>query len=98
MKQFEAIEADLLGKSRRLENTCLSPIIKTPQELMQGSPLLWDMTEDVIIVFDRNDFLKQLLDDVKQRLRLLGAVRVRRANAWYWILKKDFVPDEIFEV
>jgi len=76
----------------------LSPVIKTPEEVRKGSPLFLDMTEEVIILYDREDFLKKYLEGFREKLRRLGARRVKRGGGWYWILKPDYRPGEIIEL
>ncbi len=96
--QFDHIEERVRAlhpEEARLE---LSPIIKTTAEVRVGSPLFWDMTEHVIILHDQEDFLRNHLDDLKKRLVALGARRVVKGNAWYWIPKEEFVPGEVFEI
>ena len=91
VQQFIHVETDPM-------NVELSPIIKTPAEVEMGSPLFWDMTSDVIILYDENNFFRDYLIRLKQRLDKLGARKVIRGNAWYWILKEDYVPGEVFEL
>ncbi|RMH80184.1 MAG: nucleotidyltransferase domain-containing protein [Calditrichaeota bacterium] len=76
----------------------LSPIIKTPEEVALGSPLFLDMTEDVLIYFDRKDFLKNHLQKFSQRLQELGAKKVPAKGGYYWILKPDYQPGEVIEL
>ncbi len=76
----------------------LSPVLKTPNEASHGSPLLWDMVDYSDILYDRDDFLAKLLNRTKERLTELGARRVQRGNAWYWILKEKYTPGEVFEI
>ncbi|MCS7248448.1 MAG: nucleotidyltransferase domain-containing protein [Anaerolineales bacterium] len=75
----------------------LSPVFKTPAEVQVGSPLFLDMTEDAILLFDRNRFFERFLESLRERLRKLGAKRVWLGNAWYWDLKPDYRPGEVFE-
>ncbi len=76
----------------------LSPILKTPEEAGHGSPLFLDMTEDSRILFDREGFFARELDRLRERLAQLGARRVWLGNAWYWDLKPDYRPGEVFEL
>lgn len=76
----------------------LSPIFKTPDEVAAGSPLFLDMIDDARIVYDRGDFLKQAFSDFSGRLARLGAKRIWRDNSWYWDLKPDYKPGEVFEI
>lgn len=74
----------------------LSPVFKTPEEVETGSPLFLDMVEDARILYDPDGFLTRYLDRLRARLRELGARRIRRGNAWYWDLKPDLKPGEVF--
>ncbi len=76
----------------------LSPIFKTPEEVAAGSPLFLDMIDDARIVYDRGEFMKQALSDFAARLARLGAKRIWRENMWYWDLKPDYKPGEVFEI
>ena len=76
----------------------LSPIIKTRAELDRGTPLLLDMTEDARILHDPHGVLVAALDRLRRRLRELGSRRIWRGRRWYWDLKPDYRPGEIFEL
>jgi hypothetical protein len=101
-EEFRAVE-DALGPEtaalRRAGFTCeLSPVFKTPAEVEQGSPLFLDMIDDARLLFDRNGFLAQALAAFAARLRALGARRVWRGDAWFWDLKPDYRPGEVFDL
>jgi len=98
VRQFLDMETKILTGLKDSSRILLSPIFKTPQEASKGSPLFWDMTEDLIILFDRKDFLKQLIDKIRRQLNANKARKIFRGNAWYWILKGDVTPGEIFEI
>lgn len=76
----------------------LSPILKTPEEASAGSPLFLDMTEDARLLHDEGGFLAAVLERLRRRLHELGSKRIWRGDAWYWDLKPDFKPGEIFEL
>jgi predicted nucleotidyltransferase len=98
VRDFDAVEEKTLrglGNPKGLE---ISPIFKTIEEVRAGGPLFWDMTEEVIILHDRDSFLESFLETVSARLRALGARRVFKGSAWYWILKEEFTPGEVFEL
>ncbi len=100
--EFQAVERSLgplLADIRAAGvNVTLFPVFKTPAEVQQGSPLFLDMVEDARILFDREDFLRNALQAQKDRLERLGARRIWRGNAWYWDLKPDYVPGEVFDL
>jgi len=79
-----------LLKSLELNQMYLSTIIKSPEEAIKGSPLFLDMIEDGIILYDKDNFFKDILNKLKENLQKLGAKRIRVGNIWYWKLKKDY--------
>jgi predicted nucleotidyltransferase len=102
VQEFQVIEDTLEEEFRRLAGrgiaTTLSPIFKTPEEATAGSPLFLDMVEDARMLYDRNGFFAQRLHKLRNRLNALGAKRIWRGNAWYWDLKPDFCPGEVFDL
>lgn len=65
---------------------------------MQGSPLFLDLIEDAVILFDRDGFFAGILERFRKRLQELGARRIWKGDWWYWELKPDYKPGEIFEI
>lgn len=102
MAEFQQIEnrlAPALQQSREHGlSTQISPVIRSPEEIRRGSLLLLDMTEDARILFDRAGFLKEELDLLRQRLAKLGARRIPYRGAWYWLLKDEMEPGEVFRI
>ena len=96
VEEFGPIEAGL-GSATKTHFE-LSPVFKTPEEIANGSPLLLDMVEAAHLLFDRDDFFKHAMNELKERLERLGARRIWRGNAWYWDLKPDYRQGEIFEI
>jgi len=88
----------LSNLSRQGISTCLSPVLKTPGEVERGGVFYIDLVEDARLLYDRDDFLKRFLDGLGRRLKQLGARRIRCGNAWYWDLKPDFTPGDVFEL
>lgn len=102
VREFEAIEDRIepfLKSLQKVEiNTYLSPIIKSPEEAAEGSPLFLDMVEDARILFDRDGFFSMILERLRKRLKELGAKRIWRGDAWYWDLKPDYKPGDVIEL
>jgi len=67
-------------------NTFLSPIIRSEEEVMMGSPLYIEMTVGVKVYFDRDDFFRKYLISLEKKLKELGA---EKKEGSYWIYKKD---------
>lgn len=76
----------------------VSAILKTPQEADRISRIYFDMINEAKILYDRNDFFKGVLRKVRTRLEELGAKRIQIGKMWYWDLKPDYRPGEIFEI
>jgi hypothetical protein len=74
----------------------LSPVFKTPAEVEAGSLLFLDMIDDARILHDTDGFFQRFLDGFRHRLKALGARRIWLGNAWYWELKPDLKPGEVF--
>jgi len=103
MREFDPIEEKLepvlrLLREKKGINTYISTVIKSPEEAEKGSPLFLDMVEDAKILFDREGFFKGVLEELRNRLRKLGAKRIWRGNAWYWDLKPDYKPGDVIEL
>lgn len=102
MTEFQAVEEWLRPLLKEMGSNGyhveLSPVIKTPAEVQQRSPLLLDLTEDARILYDPDGFLRGELDALADRLRELGARRIWSGNAWHWDLKPDYQVGEVFEL
>jgi uncharacterized protein len=100
--EFAGVDAAVVSLLRQAGSpgirTELSPVFKTPAEVGQGSPLFLDMLEDARILFDRDGFLADAFARLRGRLTTLGARRIWRGNAWFWDLKPDYRPGEVFEL
>jgi len=56
------------------------------------------MVEDAQMLFDKDEFFLTIIERLRKRLKELGAKRIWKGNAWYWDLKPDYKPGEIFEL
>jgi len=72
----------------------ISPLFKTPAEMEEGFPLMLDMTDEAVILYDTHEVLRGLLDNFSARLKKAGAVRKRQGLTWVWDLKPDFKPGD----
>jgi predicted nucleotidyltransferase len=100
--EFSKVEAQLEPVLASLKKvgitTALSVIVKTPAEIQRGGLFYLDFIEDARLLYDKGNFFRGFLNQLKDRLSRLGARRVWRGNAWYWDLKPDFKPGDVFEV
>jgi len=92
----QRLERDLESSSAPGRQVSLSPVFKTPAEVEAGSPLFLDMVDDARILHDPDGFLAAYFERLAARLRSIGARRVWVGNAWYWELKPDLKPGEVF--
>jgi len=76
----------------------LVDIVKTEEEAQRRRWLYLDMTEDVVLLYDRRDFFAGVLRGLRERLEALGSQRKRLGKVRYWDLKPDFMPGEVFEL
>lgn len=93
-----ALEPDLMRMKETGISTSLSPVFKTPEEILRGSPLFLDMVEDARLLYDRDGLFQEVLDRLRGRLAELGAQRKWSGNAWYWDLKPGCKAGEVFEL
>lgn len=96
---------DIELKLRKLtsETTGVTPIFSTiilsKEEAMESRNIFLDMIDDSIILYDKNDFFKSRLKELKKRLVHLGSKKVVLKNkTWYWQLKPDIQAGEVLEL
>lgn len=56
------------------------------------------MVEDAIIAYDKDDFFKNILENLRNRLKELGSKRISMGKRWYWILKPDYRFGEVIRI
>ncbi|TYP47009.1 nucleotidyltransferase domain-containing protein [Thermosediminibacter litoriperuensis] len=102
MEQFGRVEDLLISWMDGLRkigiNTSLSPVIKTPEEVLAGSLLFLDMIDDALILYDRENFFTRFLQEFSSKLRQLGAKKVVTGERWHWVLKPDYTHGEVFDI
>jgi hypothetical protein len=96
---LELKRSEAYRKLRSLgRNALVSAIVLTPEEAKTHPPIMLDMTEDAFMAYDKDGFLERVLDDIRNRLKELGARKVKGEKGYYWILKPDARPDEVVEI
>ncbi len=93
-----SLETDLVNLREKGIHTALSPVFKTKEEVLRGSPLFLDMIDSARILFDREEFFTNYLERLRVKLRKLGSIKIRRGNAWYWILKPDYKQGDVIDL
>lgn len=95
---YEAIRPRLDALRKGEIFTDILALFKTPAEASGFRPLYLDMTEDAVLLFDRDGFFASVLEGVRASLRRLGSRRLKRGQIRYWDLKPDYKPGEIFTI
>ncbi len=72
-----------------------SPVLKTIEEAKFLTPLYLDMVEDAVILYDKGDFFKDVLDKLRKSLEKQGAKRIFIGKKWYWDLKPGMKHGEV---
>lgn len=102
IRQFEEVERamseDFLQARGLGIRTRLSPLFRTESEMQLGGLIFLDMVEDSKILLDRNDFFGRYIASLREKLVSMGAARVRCGSTWYWVLKPDLKPGEVFDI
>ena len=76
----------------------VNPIIKTPQEVLQGGYIYLDMVEDAKLLYDREKFFESFLYRLKIKMKNWGSKKVPFEKSYYWILKPDLKPGEVLHL
>ena len=70
----------------------LSPLILSEEEAKYFNPIYLDMAEYSIIIVDKNNFIKNILEKVREQIEEWGSYKEFEGNMWAWIIKKgEFV-------
>jgi len=57
------------------------------------------MVDDAVVLYDPAGFFKRTIQDLQNRLKELGARRVwLEDGTWYWDIKPDLKPGEVFNL
>ncbi len=70
-------------------------VIRSRTEAQQFHPLYLDMSQEAILLYDRDRFLDTLLESVRERLQRAGAERHAIGRHWYWDLKQADLSGEV---
>lgn len=99
---FRPVEESLRHALRDLARagieTDVMPVLRTPGEIRTHTPLMLDLTQDAVILHDRDGVLAATLADLRARLARLGSTRIWDGDGWYWDLKPGYRRGEIVEI
>jgi len=70
-------------------------VIRSRTEAQQFHPLYLDMSQEAVLLYDRDQFLHTLLEKVRERLQRAGAQRRPVGRYWYWDLKQADLSGEV---
>ncbi|MBI3080294.1 MAG: nucleotidyltransferase domain-containing protein, partial [candidate division NC10 bacterium] len=77
----------------------VSLLLLSEEEARENRYIFLDMLDEGVVLFERNSFFTRRMDDLRRRLKELGARRVTLPDgSWYWDLKPDLVLGEVFEL
>lgn len=86
--------ADLTGLRAKLEY-----ILLTREEALNTRPFYLDISQDGLVLFDRDDFFNRKLTRLRKRMTELGTRRVFLDDmTWLWELKPGMKPGEVVEL
>lgn len=75
----------------------LSFMILSKQEAMENRYIYLDMVDESRILYDRDNFFAERLREIRNRLSELGSKKIWLDDGtWYWDLKPDLKPGEVF--
>jgi predicted nucleotidyltransferase len=76
----------------------ISDIFFTTEEIKSHPPILLDIIDDGIILYDKDSFLSNELKLLKQKLEAQKARKVKTEKGHFWILKPDVISGEVVEL
>lgn len=91
---FTEIEKEIQDEFKCL----IMPILRTREEVAKISPLYLDMIDDAIILYDKDNFFKDILRRLREDLEKIGAEKVYIGKKWYWDLKPDYKEGDVVKI
>lgn len=73
-------------------------LVFTADEIKDHPPILLEISQEGLILFDKETFLKEELTQVKEALVRLGSRKKITPHGHYWTLKPDIKPGEIINI
>ena len=70
-------------------------VLYTPEEAQVVRPIYLDMTEEAVLLYDKEGFFEGILKRLRERLREIGAQRKTLGKIRYWDLTPDGTPREV---
>lgn len=76
----------------------ISDIFFTSEEIERHPPILLDIIDDGIMIYDKNSFLSNELKIMNERLNAYKARKVKTEKGHFWILKPNVMSGEVVEI
>ncbi|NPA23526.1 MAG: nucleotidyltransferase domain-containing protein [Crenarchaeota archaeon] len=76
----------------------ISPVILDRERANTFRPLYIDAIFDAEILYDKDNFMSNVLERVRKKLSKLGARRERIGKIWYVVLKPNYKPGEVIDL
>jgi len=102
---FNEVERDLRaskeyrGLKEKKLGTLISPVPLTPEEIKKKPPILLDLVTEGVILYDTDDFMKNQINYLRNKLEEMGAKKIFLEDGrWYWDLKPNYKLGEIVEI
>jgi len=83
------LEKDIKKLRKKNIFTEISPIIKTRKEILKGSLIFLEMIYDAFIIYDKNNFFKNYLKNLENKIKEYGAKKVYKKGGYYWVIKEN---------
>lgn len=75
----------------------ISPLLLNRTEAGAFLPLYLDMVEDRLILFDKDGFLENRLQDIRQKMARWGSRKRTCGGHWYWEIKPGLKWGEVID-
>ncbi len=91
----EPCDEDLQALHRQGITMELSPLILTRAEALHFLPVYLDMVSHHVIIEDKQDFFRKILQKVREQMARWGSKRVNTGGHWLWEIRPDLKWNEV---
>ena len=75
-----------------------SPLVLTCAEATSHPAIFIDISQEGVLLFDREDFLQKHLREVRDKMQAFKAEKKHTPHGYYWILKPNIEAGEVIEI
>lgn len=97
VREIELPAERSLGPTEKTLRMEVSPLILTKKGAGHFLPLYLDMVQDRILIFDRDDFLKKILQKTQNKMEAWGSKKKSMGGHWYWEIRPGTRWGEVFD-